>query len=255
MRRLALITSLSLIIALGANASFGEEQTAEQSGQQPTQAPAENEAKPDPKNQPKQRPYLGIMPSRNTDEGSGIPIARVFPNSTAASLGMQNGDRILAINDHMVNTTQEVSTVLQGLPVGDKITIQWQRDEEIMEQEGELKALPSHFRQARELRERQRAIRELQQQRQELDGPQELAASMAQLATILKELPGQLDETAKKFNEVYPEGTFTIELNIDIRTNAEDPNAIELDLGGGDSENAAESEKETEAPSQPDFEP
>ena len=250
MPRLALIPSLSLLALMGL-APIGAEE-------QPAEAPAETtteEAAP----QANQRPYLGIMPSRNNSDGSGIPVARVFPNSTASSLGLQNGDRILAINGSAVNSTQELSTLLQTLPVGEHITLQWQRGEEIMEEEGELKALPSRFNQARELRERQQAIRQLQQERENLQGPQELAASMAQLATILQELPGQLDETAKKFKEVYPDGTFTVELNIDIRTNADDPNPLNIELGNdgeGDGDDQAEVDQEDEVnPNEDDQEP
>ena len=65
---------------------------------------------------------------------------------------------------------------------------------------------------------------------------------MQLLAITLQELPAQLDDTAKKFKEVYPDGVFSVRMEIDIRTNAKDDNPMDLVQKWSDGSESAEGE-------------
>ena len=56
----------------------------------------------------------------------------------------------------------------------------------------------------------------------------ELAAQLAALNATLSKLPEQLRNTSKEFKELYPDGVFCVQLDIDIRSNVNDKDAKDL---------------------------
>ena len=57
----------------------------------------------------------------------GIVLSRVDQGGPAASIGIQAGDIILAINGHFLYTAAELSNELLRVPPGTRISIRYQR--------------------------------------------------------------------------------------------------------------------------------
>lgn len=64
--------------------------------------------------------YIGVNLSETPE---GITIAAVQPNTPAENAGLQEGDIITKVNDSDVATTEQLSSVLQSLVPGTKVTI------------------------------------------------------------------------------------------------------------------------------------
>lgn len=92
-----------------------------------------------------QHPYLGVQMVTLTPEvkqqleiqsdgriqiaaDQGVLIARVVPNSPAASAGLRSGDVIQAINNQPVNETEQVQQLVERSSVGSQLRIQVQRN-------------------------------------------------------------------------------------------------------------------------------
>lgn len=203
-----------------------------------------------------QRPYIGIRPVID-DAGPGVAIAQVYPSSSAEKLGLEAGDRLTSFNGTTITNIQHLSRLIAEQTVGATFQAEWLRNEETLSGQADMGSLPNSRLQARQIGEIRGNMRRLQQERDALaaeaengdTSPQDLAASMAELAEILNELPGRLETTAQNFKALYPNGTFTIHIDIDIRTNAEDSDAIELGPGVITPDTADESD------SQPPIEP
>lgn len=201
-------------------------------------AEGDAEAQPNRSQEQHQRPYLGITPDRSAaNMDGGVTIARVFPNSTASALGLASGDRITAINGQTISSQDDLVRLLGTIGVGNDIALTWQRDGSEMQADGTLSSLPVRRMQTRELQSLRQDIRELQAEREQLtdsddenenDDDAAINQSLSQLAAVLNQLPERLEQTAASFKERYPDGTFSVTLQIDIRTHAEDPDAIDM---------------------------
>jgi S1-C subfamily serine protease len=64
--------------------------------------------------------YIGVNLSQTPD---GIVIVTVQPDTPASKAGLQEGDIITKVNDTAVATTEQLSSVLQSLAPGTKVTI------------------------------------------------------------------------------------------------------------------------------------
>ena len=73
---------------------------------------------------------------------------------------------------------------------------------------------------------------------------QDLAAAMANLSTTLDVLPGRLETAAKHFKTVYPDGEFTVNIEITISSNAKEDVIIDLSPSGAGKADDQEAEKE-----------
>jgi C-terminal processing protease CtpA/Prc len=102
-----------------------------------TQPPAANPATPtDPAQrsntnpQPGQdaaqhRGFLGVVVNPEIQAGAtnGLEVVDVIPNSPAARVGLQRGDRIMKISDQPVNDVNQFLRAVMGHKPGDKITV------------------------------------------------------------------------------------------------------------------------------------
>jgi S1-C subfamily serine protease len=73
--------------------------------------------------------FLGVSPDEAEDERNekaGVVI-KVVANSTAAAMGLQNGDRIMAINGYPMVDWTDISTAVGMLSAGDAINVQYER--------------------------------------------------------------------------------------------------------------------------------
>jgi serine protease Do len=74
-------------------------------------------------------PSLGLEVESVTD-GNGLIVSRVYPGSTAAQEGLQEGDRIEAINGKMVSEVTEFKDALDSISSGGRAHLLVQRNKE-----------------------------------------------------------------------------------------------------------------------------
>ncbi|MEE3371619.1 MAG: PDZ domain-containing protein [Planctomycetota bacterium] len=73
---------------------------------------------------PYTHPFLGLLPARfHNPNQRGIEIRFVYPNSPAAEIGLNSGDRILAIADKDLNVPGDAYTILGSFEPGSKFTM------------------------------------------------------------------------------------------------------------------------------------
>ncbi|TVR43971.1 MAG: PDZ domain-containing protein [Planctomycetota bacterium] len=205
---------------------------------------AAEEAQPSPASERRgggeHRPYLGVIPDRQAAAITpGISVGQVAAASSAAQMGIQPGDRIVAVNGQTVTSPEELRSLLEDMKAGEEVSVRWLRDDETHEQSAPLTSLPVQRIQAQELGAMRANIRRMQAERDALqagpnDGKKEeadLAKSIDNMMELLNELPKRLDETARAFKQLYPDGTFAIHIDIDIRTNAKDDTPVNLGPG------------------------
>lgn len=75
-------------------------------------------------------PYFGVHPIDN--EGHGVRVRAVFPDSPAEKSGILEGDIILRIDDEAVNSTAEIQKVIRSKVIGDVIKIELIRHQHVM---------------------------------------------------------------------------------------------------------------------------
>jgi hypothetical protein len=227
-----MLRSLPATLALGASLCLSPALLAEDATPPGETAPAAAEAE-------NQRPYLGVTLDEGAG-GAGVVIQRVYPGSTAAEMNLQPGDRIISIAGKEVTGSGEVRDFISNAQVGQNLDLVIKRGDAELNVQGDLKPLSRRQADTQELQELRRIWRERQMQegalRQELAvdaaSPEErLAVAMKELADALNALPTQLEQTSAVFKTVYPEGTFHFRVEIDIRSNASDPDPMELGPG------------------------
>lgn len=87
----------------------------------------------------KDRPMLGVYLNKtktiingeeikNDDDGPGIGISGVVPNTAAAEMGLQDGDRIIKVNGANVAGAEGIGEVLKQSKVGDRVEVEYLRD-------------------------------------------------------------------------------------------------------------------------------
>ena len=211
------------------------------------------------------QPYLGIVVRATTeadfDGQAGLVVDRTFPRTTAVELGLQRGDLITRFNEQPVASREDLKKLLDGLKVGDKVTVSFLRDGARQAAVAQLQPRPTRQSVSQELdkardtvselqEERARQLADLEQARRE---EKTLAESMQELSAVLSALPEQLDQTARQFKAVYPDGEFTVDIRVTIRSHPGSEEAIDLSPAtvppttGTDDQAAAES-----PPAQPD---
>lgn len=86
------------------------------------------------------RPWLGvsimdmtqeIADYLQTDTSEGVVIADIMSDSPAQKAGLQRGDIILAINDHKVSKSKEVTALISGSKTGEKIELRINRNKAV----------------------------------------------------------------------------------------------------------------------------
>ncbi|MCB0546442.1 MAG: PDZ domain-containing protein [Phaeodactylibacter sp.] len=85
-------------------------------------------------------PFLGITAAGKRDDAPDGVTVNIIDNSTARSIGMQDGDHIVAINGNRMLDWQDISTAINALKVGDKITVGFIRNGKRQEKSGLIKS-------------------------------------------------------------------------------------------------------------------
>jgi S1-C subfamily serine protease len=125
MRRALLLSVMLSTWALGAEVKPADNKPADNKPadvKPATSKPAEKGTAP--------KPFLGVRFDESAvslDQEPGMPISEVVTGSTAQSLGIEAGDRLLTLNGKATERTDDLSVILAGAKVGDPVSIEYIR--------------------------------------------------------------------------------------------------------------------------------
>lgn len=74
-----------------------------------------------------EEPFFGVSGDHTRSWSKGVPV-QIVSNSTASSLGMQNRDVIISINDFPIIDWEDISTAIDNMQVGQNIRVSYMRD-------------------------------------------------------------------------------------------------------------------------------
>ena len=87
-----------------------------------------------------QDPFFGISAAEmNEPETEGITV-NIIDNSTAKTIGMEDGDHITAINDYRMLDWQDIKTAINTMKVGNQIAVDFIRNGKKMKKQGAIKS-------------------------------------------------------------------------------------------------------------------
>jgi serine protease Do len=91
--------------------------------------------------------FLGVLPMRTVgeDQANGVTVRFVYPESPAATAGIQPGDRITAIGDRPVASLEGALAAMNTYIAGDTIQVQLQREDEQLTLEATAAELPTEI--------------------------------------------------------------------------------------------------------------
>ena len=85
-------------------------------------------------------PFFGISAAEmNEEEMEGVTV-NIIDNSTAKAIGMENGDRIIAINGYRMLDWQDIKTAINTMKVGNQIAVDFIRNGKKMKKQGAIKS-------------------------------------------------------------------------------------------------------------------
>lgn len=93
---------------------------------------------------------MGIILGEDTDE-EGVSILGVTENSGAEEAGLEKDDIIISINGEKVNTNEELVQKVKAQEVGDILTVEYKRDDELFSTTVELSTNRIRIRKPRDL--------------------------------------------------------------------------------------------------------
>ncbi len=191
---------------------------------------------PPPPAQGAQKPFLGIQVDQAPGFDTGVPVSTVLPNCTAALMGMQNGDTIQLINKTPIATMDDLQKAMGGLKLGEAIAIDVLRKGEKVSLSGVMLAKPPP---PLSLQMRIKALEEeVERLKKRADHPPDLAETLDNLVKELNDLQRDLPRASEAFRKLYPDGEFSIKMEIKITSdkNAKDPvtlgNGVDSSQGG-----------------------
>lgn len=82
--------------------------------------------------------YLGVTPGKQEGGEPGALIGAVEPGSAASAMGLEAGDRIVAINGEPVADFEALAKAVRGMRPGERIALSVLRDGQPQEHAGEL---------------------------------------------------------------------------------------------------------------------
>ncbi|GIV33422.1 MAG: hypothetical protein KatS3mg031_0957 [Chitinophagales bacterium] len=85
-------------------------------------------------------PFLGVAPADTDDSLEGVRVGKVFEESTAEELGLQQGDVIVKVNEQPVKHFKELKAIIAAAKPGETITVEWIRDGKSMVASAVLKS-------------------------------------------------------------------------------------------------------------------
>ncbi len=195
--------------------------------------------------------HLGITVfEADPTTADGVMVKEVFPGTPAAKMGLVKGDLIVNFAGEGIRSKDHLEAAIKKVGVGEEFEMVLKRGDQKKELEGTMQGLPVMGKVINDLRKEQRLIDERKRLQRELREDKDevsLADAMQQLATALEELPARLQAASERFKQVYPDGKFTIRIEIDIQSDAEADRVIELLPGQDDEAGGADLKTEPDA--------
>ena len=102
---------------------------------------------------PYRHAFLGVLPDRTekTEQDQGIKIRTVWPDSSAANIGLKSGDILLSINDQQLKSLEKAFSVLASLQPAEAAKLVVLRDDQQQTFSADLSGLPSQILAANQL--------------------------------------------------------------------------------------------------------
>lgn len=170
---------------------------------------------------PSPRGFLGIIhDAANPPATGGVTVKVVMPQTSAAKAGVLVGDVITQINDQVIHSIEDMENARNGIPNGSPFTLKVKRKKEELTLNGTMMGIPigDTINAIRKEEALQGAlatrIKNLQNRQEDIS----LAQSMQNLALALNQFPEKVKQASEEFKRVYPNGHFSIRIEIDIDT-------------------------------------
>ncbi len=172
------------------------------------------------------RPWLGITLDTTGEFDARVVVKEVKAGSTAASMGIKAKDIITDFNSDKnswrINGVDDLQSALKQHAANDKIRIGVERDGNNLTFEGTLQVKPSAKAALSANESLKKDIAALGDLRKNSNSTGALALSLHGLSKTLEQLPEKIEEAAKEFKEVYPDGEFVIKVEISISSKKSD---------------------------------
>lgn len=170
------------------------------------------------------QPFLGVRFDENSlqlDQEPGMPVAAVVPGSTAQTLGLVDGDRLLSINGKPVEKTEDLKAVLGGSKIGDPIIVEYIHAGQKSTTQGALAERPKPATLAREVDKLGQKLSEVQ----DLAAAKGREPTLGEILQQLKDIETGLPRAVAAFKKQYPDGEFDIKIQVSITSDkhAKDP--------------------------------
>lgn len=170
---------------------------------------------------PSPRGFLGIIhDAANPPAGGGVTVKVVMPETSAAKAGVQPGDVITLINDQVIHSIEDMENARNGIPNGSPFTLKVKRKTEDLTLKGIMMGLPMGkiIKDQRNEEALQGALRDRLNTLRSRQDDISLAEAMQNLALALNQFPEKVKQASEEFKRVYPNGHFSVRIEIDIDT-------------------------------------
>lgn len=88
------------------------------------------------------RPYLGVTVKEVDDR---VIVQNLWKNSPAEKAGLKSKDYIISVNGKRIYNQDDLSDIIQEMKVGDKVTLEIERDGKLMKKEAILEEAPKGY--------------------------------------------------------------------------------------------------------------
>ena len=173
------------------------------------------------------KPFLGLRFDESAvslDKEPGMPISEVVQGSTAQSLGLESGDRLLTLNSKATERTDDLSVILAGAKVGDAVSLEYLRAGTKTLAQGVLAERPKPATLAKDVDRLNQKLAEVR----ELAESQKREPNLAEILQQLKDIEAGLPRAVAAFKKQFPDGEFDIRLQVVITSDKNAKNPVEF---------------------------
>ena len=173
------------------------------------------------------KPFLGVRFDESAvslDQEPGMPISEVVPGSTAQTMGLEAGDRLLTLNSKATERTDDISVILSGAKVGDAVKLEYLRAGIKTLAQGSLAERPKPATLAKDVDRLNQKLAEVR----ELAESQKREPTLAEILQQLKDIEAGLPRAVAAFKKQFPDGEFDIRLQVVISSDKNAKNPIEF---------------------------
>ena len=174
-----------------------------------------------------ERPLLGV--NIDTTAGkfdTGVAVSSVVAGSSAAVIGILPNDLIVGINGTPITSMEDLKKVMDGLQVGSNVAIDVQRAGQKTQLTGQLLARPQPPESPHAAILRLEA--EIAELKRRQSHPPDLAETLDHVVQELNDLKHDLPHAAEDFKKQYPNGVFTVSIDVNISSDTTAKNPLTI---------------------------